>query len=62
MIAGAIKFNSDGTVPGRGAWFHSQCAQLVLDRKGFQRALGATDLVEFEDWQRNKAIQMLKSL
>lgn len=57
----AIKINKEGNLPGRGAWFHESCSQLAIDRKGFQRALGATDLVEFEAWLRNKAENMLKS-
>ena len=61
LVGNAISLNQDGKQPGRGAWFHQDCAQLAIDRKGFQRALGATDLVEFEAWQRNKADNMLES-
>ncbi|SCX13600.1 hypothetical protein SAMN05216534_1413 [Candidatus Aquiluna sp. UB-MaderosW2red] len=61
LVGNTIKINQDGNLPGRGAWFHESCSQLAIDRKGFQRALGATDLVEFEAWLRNKAENMLKS-
>jgi predicted RNA-binding protein YlxR (DUF448 family) len=61
LVGNTIKLNQDGILPGRGAWFHEGCSQLVIDRKGFQRALGATDLVEFEAWLRNKADNMLES-
>ncbi|MCF8529405.1 MAG: YlxR family protein [Aquiluna sp.] len=50
LQSGSILIDESGRNPGRGAWFHEGCAKLVLERKGFQRALGATDLVAFEQW------------
>ena len=50
LESGAIEVNLVGKKPGRGAWFHRDCSKLVIDRKGFQRALGATDTVAFEQW------------
>ncbi|HEY7854778.1 MAG TPA: YlxR family protein [Aquiluna sp.] len=42
-------------LPGRGAWFHPNCIDLVLTRRGLQRALGDADTASLETWQRNQA-------
>jgi predicted RNA-binding protein YlxR (DUF448 family) len=42
-------------LPGRGAWFHRNCLDLVHTRRGLQRALGDADTAKLEAWLRNQA-------
>ena len=46
---------------GRGAWFHQECGDLVLNRRGLQRALGDASTAEFETWLRNQAEKMAET-
>lgn len=54
-VSGQYLVDQERKLSGRGAWFHLDCKDLVLDRKGLQRALGDADLAEFETWLRNQA-------
>ena len=49
---GVVRVDLAARLPGRGVWFHSHCSQLVLDRKGFRKALGEASTAEFEAWHR----------
>ena len=45
---GVVRVDLANRLPGRGVWFHQDCSQLVLDRKGFRKALGEASTAEFE--------------
>ena len=49
---GNLTADPKGIKAGRGVWFHFECTQLVLDRSGFTKALGAVNTAEFEAWHR----------
>lgn len=49
---GVVRVDLETRLPGRGVWFHKLCSQLVLDRKGFRKALGEATTAEFEAWHR----------
>jgi predicted RNA-binding protein YlxR (DUF448 family) len=53
--------DTEQKLPGRGAWFHSHCAELVLNRRGLQRALGDADSALLETWLRNQAEKMAEA-
>lgn len=43
-------------MPGRGAWLHSKCFQIALERKAFNRAFkheGEIKFKELEDYLKN---------
>jgi predicted RNA-binding protein YlxR (DUF448 family) len=49
---GVVVIDHETRLPGRGVWFHKDCSQLVLDRKGFRKALGDASTAAFEAWHR----------
>ena len=50
-----FSIDSERKLQGRGAWFHSHCIDLVLSRRGLQRALGDASTASLEAWLRNQA-------
>jgi predicted RNA-binding protein YlxR (DUF448 family) len=58
---GHFLVDTERKLPGRGAWIHSHCSTLVLDRRGLQRALGDADSALFETWLRNQAEKMAET-
>ena len=52
-VAGSFQFSPISQ--GRGAWVHPDCIQKGIDRKGFQRALGAANLAALETGQTKQA-------
>jgi len=43
-------------MPGRGAWLHSKCFQIALERKAFNRSFkyeGEIKFKELEDYLKN---------
>ncbi|MDP4756546.1 MAG: YlxR family protein [Aquiluna sp.] len=50
-----FSIDSKRKLGGRGAWFHPHCGDLVLTRRGLQRALGDASTASLEAWLRNQA-------
>lgn len=50
-----FSLDSERKLSGRGAWFHPHCIDLVLTRRGLQRALGDADTANLEALLRNQA-------
>lgn len=48
-------------LPGRGAWIHAHCFEMVVNRRGLQRALGDAETVSLETWLRNQAEKMAET-
>ena len=49
---GQLQVDLKGSLPGRGVWFHLDCAEQMMQRSGFTKALGAVNTAEFEAWHR----------
>ena len=51
-----IKVDLNHRMPGRGAWLHSKCFQIALERKAFNRSFkyeGEIKFKELEDYLKN---------
>lgn len=61
ISGGQYLADQERKLPGRGAWMHIHCGDLVLSRKGLQRALGDADSAPLETWLRNQAEKMAET-
>lgn len=54
-----VRFENDFIISdsssGRGAWFHSGCLSLAIERKGFQRVLGEANLAKLQNQPEKQA-------
>jgi len=56
LLDNEIKVDLNHRMPGRGAWLHSQCFQIALGRKAFNRSFkyeGEIKFKELEDYLKN---------
>ena len=56
LLDNEIKVDINHRMPGRGAWLHSQCFQIALERKAFNRSFkyeGEIEFKELEDYLKN---------
>jgi predicted RNA-binding protein YlxR (DUF448 family) len=61
ISGGQYRVDQERKLPGRGAWMHGNCTDLVLNRRGLQRALGDADSAPLETWLRNQAEKMAET-
>lgn len=56
LLDNEIKVDLNHRMPGRGAWLHSKCFQVALERKAFNRSFkyeGQIKATELEDYLKN---------
>ena len=56
LLDNEIKVDLNHRMPGRGAWLHSKCFQIALERKAFNRSFkyeGQIKATELEDYLKN---------
>ena len=56
LLDNEIKVDLNHRMPGRGAWLHSKCFQVALERKAFNRSFkyeGEIKFKELEDYLKN---------
>jgi uncharacterized protein len=56
LLDNEIKVDLNLRMPGRGAWLHSKCFQIALERKAFNRSFkyeGEIKFKELEDYLKN---------
>ena len=56
LLDNEIKVDLNHRMPGRGAWLHSKCLQIALERKAFNRSFkyeGEIKFKELEDYLKN---------
>ena len=56
LLDNEIKVDLKHRIPGRGAWLHSKCFQIALERKAFNRSFkyeGEIKFKELEDYLKN---------
>ena len=56
LLDNEIKVDLNHRMPGRGAWLHSKCFQIALERKVFNRSFkyeGEIKFKELEDYLKN---------
>jgi len=56
LLDNEIKVDLNHRMPGRGAWLHSQCFQIALERKAFNHSFkyeGEIKFKELEDYLKN---------
>ena len=56
LLDNEIKVDLNHRMPGRGAWLHSICFQIALERKAFNRSFkyeGEIKFKELEDYLKN---------
>ena len=56
LLDNEIKVDLNHQMPGRGAWLHSKCFQIALERKAFNRSFkyeGEIKFKELEDYLKN---------
>jgi len=56
LLDNEIKVDLNHRMPGRGAWLHSKCFQIALERKAFNRSFkyeGEIKFKELEDYLKN---------
>jgi len=56
LLDNEIKVDLHHRMPGRGAWLHSKCFQIALERKAFNRSFkyeGEIKFKELEDYLKN---------
>jgi predicted RNA-binding protein YlxR (DUF448 family) len=56
LLDNEIKVDLNHRMPGRGAWLHSKCFQMALERKAFNRSFkyeGEIKFKELEDYLKN---------
>jgi len=56
LLDNEIKVDLNHRMPGRGAWLHSKCFQIALERKAFNRSFkyeGEIKFNELEDYLKN---------
>lgn len=53
LVDNVIKVDQDHQLPGRGAWLHTRCYEIAIERKAFYRAfnfVGQLNLQEVSDY------------
>ncbi len=56
LVGNEIKVDLNHRMPGRGAWLHSKCFQVAIERKAFNRSFnyeGQIKATELEDYLKN---------
>ena len=56
LLDNEIRVDLNHRMPGRGAWLHSKCFQIALERKAFNRSFkyeGEIKFKELEDYLKN---------
>jgi len=56
LLDNEIKVDLNHRMPGRGAWLHSKCFRIALERKAFNRSFkyeGEIKFKELEDYLKN---------
>jgi predicted RNA-binding protein YlxR (DUF448 family) len=56
LLDNELKVDLNHRMPGRGAWLHSKCFQIALERKAFNRSFkyeGEIKFKELEDYLKN---------
>jgi predicted RNA-binding protein YlxR (DUF448 family) len=56
LLDNEIKVDLNHRMSGRGAWLHSKCFQIALERKAFNRSFkyeGEIKFKELEDYLKN---------
>ena len=56
LLDNEIKVDLNHRMPGRGAWLHSKCFQVAVERKAFNRSFkyeGQIKATELEDYLKN---------
>jgi predicted RNA-binding protein YlxR (DUF448 family) len=56
LLDNEIKVDLNHRMPGRGAWLHSKCFQIAIERKAFNRSFkyeGLVKVKELEDYLKN---------
>jgi len=56
LLDNEIKVDLNHRMPGRGAWLHSKCFQIALERKAFNRSFkyeGEIKFKELKDYLKN---------
>jgi predicted RNA-binding protein YlxR (DUF448 family) len=56
LLDNEIKVDLNHRMPGRGAWLHSKCFQIAIERKAFNRSFkyeGEIKFKELEDYLKN---------
>ena len=56
LLDNEIKVDLNHRMPGRGAWLHSKCFQVAIERKAFNRSFkyeGQIKATELEDYLKN---------
>ena len=56
LLDNEIKVDLNHRMPGRGAWLHSKCFQIALERNAFNRSFkyeGEIKFKELEDYLKN---------
>jgi predicted RNA-binding protein YlxR (DUF448 family) len=56
LLDNEIKVDLNHRMAGRGAWLHSKCFQIALERKAFNRSFkyeGEIKFKELEDYLKN---------
>jgi predicted RNA-binding protein YlxR (DUF448 family) len=56
LLDDELKVDLNHRMPGRGAWLHSKCFQIALERKAFNRSFkyeGEIKFKELEDYLKN---------
>ena len=56
LLDNEIKVDLNHRMPGRGAWLHSKCFQIALERKAFNRSFkyeGEIKFNQLEDYLKN---------
>ena len=56
LIGNQLKVDLNHRMPGRGAWLHSKCFLVAVERKAFNRSFnyeGQIKVKELEDYLKN---------
>jgi predicted RNA-binding protein YlxR (DUF448 family) len=56
LVGNEIRVDLNYRMPGRGAWLHSKCFQIAIERKAFNRSFkyeGLVKVKELEDYLKN---------
>ena len=56
LVGNEIKVDLNHRMPGRGAWLHSKCFQVAVERKAFNRSFKYEEQIkatELEDYLKN---------
>ena len=56
LVGNEIKVDLNHRMPGRGAWLHSKCFLVAVERKAFNRSFkyeGQIKATELEDYLKN---------